>query len=887
MPQRFEFDPEQLKAIENWDQCLWVQAPVGTGKTEVLTARIIKAIEEGINPSKILSISFTNKAAKNIQRRVSERVPHSSNALVITTFHALCSSILRKESYHIGFNPEFTILDEEEIKDLLWRTAIHFGILIPTEKAHRREFQKVLLGFINSINPNFLNAEEYSEKEIESYLLKLFQSSLNFARLPKLNLNQNFFLKELYQSYNRYKSQAQALDFNDLVNYVTFLFNKNDDTISNWRDAFEWIQVDEMQDTSLKEYEVLKFLANSTKRLSLFGDPDQTIYEWRGSQPLQIKEAFQKDFEPVLNLQFIRNYRSTSTILKACSALIGYNNDSQTKEMVTDENKKGEKIKVIIGENETDEYYKIAKEIVRLNHEERVPFGSIALLVRTNFTGAMLSNKLNEVGIPHYLIDEYKFFRRLEIKDALAYLRILINPFDIQSLKRIVKELPNGIGKATLKKIQSLPREWGLRLTDFIDERTHNNPDLYAKLFENLDAGEVVILDTETTGLNPNKDEVLEVCAVRVKRSEGKILPVEHYCVLIQPENGLVEGIHGISEEEMTAKGISKLKAFQELEKFVGNSIIVGHNILFDIKMLNSEFTKTTGSSFELERCYDTLSLTRHFYKLLGYKLENLTVELNLTKRKSHRAYEDCLTTVELLEKLVEKIQKYQSERIQFLNEVKPKFLWLSNQISIWKKEMYNLRPAQLLEKIIYESGLWEFYERKRKYNQHREAIMKEEGSTESINIDESVDEVEIEINDPRVSRRLGNLKELVDIFSKYDNQNLKPVDSLIELVTLTHLGNGDERFLGIDEKVMLITAHQSKGLEFNTVFIVSSVQGEYPSWKSIKENRLSEERRLFYVAMTRAKERLYISFSKRYNEKIQEPSQFLSELPIDLLERM
>ena len=786
-----------------------VMAPVGTGKTMALAERAAKAIQGGIDPERMLCLSFTNRAAREVQQRVGKDV-------LCCTFHALCALILRMESGFLGLPSDFIIYDEEDSTELCGRLATRHQLDIPGQ------WNRVRYAIWQAISESRLARYESSRKPRDVFFQHLAQSGLWPAyKQPDVNY------AALVSDYVAMLRDSHAIDFTDLILGVVTLFEENADRLAWWQSRYDWIQVDEVQDTSRAEYRILDSLAKIHKQLSFFGDVDQTIYEWRGSAPFEILDQYKRDYKPTV-IHFEENFRSTRRILEVCERVIVSHPQALTKRILPKVVEEGEPVLVRPFVSSRDEYDFVANEILLRHAKDQNRWQDYAILVRTNFTARDISEALERSGVPHVRVEEEKFFQRAEIKAATAHLRILRNAQEANALHRFLQVPPKGIGEATLEKISALPKEVGLRLGDLLLPATHAHGDPFGPLFTHPS----VIVDTETTGLNIYEDEVVELAALKGEEEFYRILRPTKASSWARLEE--TSKIHGVTRDRIEKEGIDAAQAFAEFAAFVDGCVVVGHNLEdFDWPLILNQ----SQLQFNIAGTADTLEISRRMLKLTRYRLVNLVDALKVTKREAHRAMEDVRMTADVLHELKKLLAIHTKERRQTVAQVGKRFVELAAQVDDWRKRCRTQTPLETLDMLLYEGLIKEHFGR-----------------------DQSGED------------RLENLEELRRIVSR-----MNTLDQALEVASL---GLDLERQLGDEDRVRILTVHQAKGLEFDSVFVVKAVEGEFPSWRSIKEGRLDEEHRLFYVAVSRARKHLSVSWQQRDSRgRSQQASRYLKAL--------
>ena len=425
----------QLKAILKTQGAVMVIAGAGSGKTRVLTNRIAYLIaEKNVLESNILAITFTNKAAKEMKERIYSLVGETSKYIWINTFHSMCVRILRQHIDLLGYNKNFTILDTSEQKS-------------------------IIKNIVKELN---LSEDSYQPNNI----LKIISNSKNsMISVNEMKAQARFgFMKnvaEIYEYYQKYLKKNSVLDFDDLMLKTIVLFEKHPEVLAIYQNKFEYIHVDEYQDTNVIQYKLIKMLSEVHKNICIVGDDDQSIYSWRGACSDNIIN-FEKDYEDVEVIFLDQNYRSNSTILDAANAVIKNNTDRKDKALWS-ENKGGDKITVYAATNDKDETDDIAKKILDLK-AQGVDYKDIAILYRANYLSRSMENSCMAFGIPYKLIGSLKFLQRQEIRDLLAYMNVIVNRNDEFSLRRIINVPKRGIGASSMAKIDNYAEQYGLSL---------------------------------------------------------------------------------------------------------------------------------------------------------------------------------------------------------------------------------------------------------------------------------------------------------------------------------------------------------------------------------------------------------------------------------------
>jgi DNA helicase-2/ATP-dependent DNA helicase PcrA len=429
----------QTEAVLYFGSPLLVLAGAGSGKTRVITHKIMFLVEEfGIDIDRILAITFTNKAANEMKERVKKALNLRNEPNWITTFHSLSAKILRIEAHNLGYNRDFAIYDEDDSKKLLKDIVEEANLDKELYKADR------LKNIFSQIKQNF-----------DESLLDFYE-----MQLPHI--------KSLYQKYQEALIFANAMDFDDLLLNIVKLFKENEDVRQKWQNSFDYILVDEYQDTNKIQHEILKMLVGGRDCITVVGDPQQCIYTWRGAHPENILD-FENDFPGTKIIKLERNYRSTQKILSAANKVIS-NASGRWKEKVltlwTDK-EEGEDLKLVKLETDKQEAAFIAFQIKQLIQTGNYQYSDIAVLMRMSFLSRNIEEAFVKMSIPYQIIAGLRFYERAEIKDILSYLKFAFNPKDVQAFKRIINLPSRGIGKSTLSKIQKFyVEDWYQALKD-------------------------------------------------------------------------------------------------------------------------------------------------------------------------------------------------------------------------------------------------------------------------------------------------------------------------------------------------------------------------------------------------------------------------------------
>ncbi len=415
-----ELNPEQLRAVTTIAGPILIIAGAGSGKTRVITYRIAHMLDEGIPQSAILALTFTNKAAREMEERVKSLTGKKLQNLTVSTFHAFGVRILRQDIDKLGWRENFSIYDETDKASLIKESA--------------RELQ-------------------FTSDALDLYKIANLFSNIKTGRKNWETANDMY--RALYESYEQGLKLYNAVDFDDLIMLPIRLFHEHPDVLAKYRARYTYIMVDEFQDTSHQQYELMRLLAD--KNIAVVGDDDQSIYSWRGADYQNIVQ-FEKDFPGVKEIRLEQNYRSTETILSAANGVISHNTNRKDKKLWSG-NGSGKPIELFMPENESAEADFIAESIQGIAMEERRTYDDFGILMRANSQSRALEEALLQANIPYTMSGGTSFFERLEIKDIISYLRVAANQSDDINLLRIINTPRRGIGRSTISAINETAKQ--------------------------------------------------------------------------------------------------------------------------------------------------------------------------------------------------------------------------------------------------------------------------------------------------------------------------------------------------------------------------------------------------------------------------------------------
>ena len=440
-----ELNAAQRAAVEYNDGPQLVIAGAGSGKTRVLTYKIAYLLEHGVHAGNILALTFTNKAAREMKSRIANLVGEQvARYLWMGTFHSICTRILRQEAELIGYTRDFTIYDTTDSKSVIKHIVKDMQL---DEKTYK---PSVVLSRISLAKNQLLSPTSYSSN-------RDYTMQDRFARIPEVS--------RIYAEYNRRLKACNAMDFDDLLFMTNTLFKNHVEVLCKYQEFFRYILVDEYQDTNYSQYLIVKRLAEPDNHICVVGDDAQSIYSFRGANIENIL-TFQKGYEDAKLFKLERNYRSTQTIVNAANSLIRHNR-GQIPKAVYSELALGDRLQLSTYMSDRDEGKAVAQQ-VKLLHRQGYDYESIAVLYRTNAQSRVIEDELRHLGIPYRIYGGMSFYQRKEIKDAIAYFRLAVNPHDNEAFARVINYPLRGIGETTVMKVREASRLSGCSMMEVI-----------------------------------------------------------------------------------------------------------------------------------------------------------------------------------------------------------------------------------------------------------------------------------------------------------------------------------------------------------------------------------------------------------------------------------
>ena len=856
-------DAQQM-VVEDGTHHILLTAPAGTGKTGTLARRIARLVEKGMAaPEEILCLTFTNKAYREMEHRIQEYMGEKGQGVSVKTIHGFCYELIQAEAD----NPEnryvnLSVWDEEDCRELMddilekWNTR-------PGNERQMIRNSRYFFYDVDKAKRWLLERNRYTG-EAADYL-----AAMNAISPNPFNVDKNRARAEMAASYDRQLHSLGGMDFNDILIGALHLLS-DDGCRRRWSSRFRYLHVDEMQDMSMLEYGIVLQLA-SQARVLLAGDYFQTIYEWRGSDPIQLIQRFTREFHPKV-YTFTENYRATPLLLKAAEGYLrnAFSKDIPDERSFVSSVREGQGESIVIHpafETLDGEARWIIQCIEFLVHKQKklqeAEQGKICILCRNNaynerleeaFTRQLNQLKADGSGrwdfIRFLRIGEEKLYRKREVKDVLAALHLAVNPFDNNSARRLCLNWGKGIGEATVKKILSSDyRKLGIALSDFLRPDVLRYADTYGTLLQALDEGRLTVFDVESTGTSTSTDEIVQLAAVTLNR-DGQV--TARFNRLVKPSGpvGESEKIHHISDERLKAEGEPPEKVFADFLAFTRNHILAGHNVSYDIHILMSQMRRLGMDPVETPAWGDTLEIFRRYYpELKNHKLEYLGEVFKVHHKSSHNAYDDILATAEILMYAVNHhLRPERDARRACISPYVSLFMPMARIVQDISRMSWKQNPNALIGQVISQLNMDEYF------TQH--------GKT----------------------RERQHLEELKRCAEAYPDYGRPPQDVLQEYLAMTALDAGDEILWQSGQAgIPIATVHQAKGMEFDFVFMAGMADENFPSFGALKAGMLMEEKRLFYVAITRARKRLFISWniqSSRFGDA--GASRFIANLPKD-----
>jgi len=534
-------NPVQREAVEATEGPVLILAGPGSGKTRVIAHRVAYLVRGcGVNPHHIMAVTFTNKAAREMKERLEQLLGQAVEALTLGTFHAICARILRCEGKATGLNTGFVIYDDEDQLKLIKQSLQEIN-LDPKQYAPR-----ALQSAISAAKSRLISPKGYAQ-QIQSYFEEVVQ--------------------RVYQRYQQLLSQSGAVDFDDLLMKAVELFRNHPQILNRYQSRYLHILVDEFQDTNIAQYMLIKQLAGKHHNICVVGDPDQSIYSWRFADLRNIL-SFEKDYPQAKVVFLEQNYRSTKTILEVASDVISANVQRKPKDLWT-ENEVGSPVAIIESYSEEEEAQSVVNEIEKLISQEQISLKDCAVMYRVNAQSRVLEETFMRYGVPYKLVGGTRFYQRREVKDVIAYLRLIHNPHDNVSLTRIINVPGRGIGQGTLSQLRAWARSHDTSLYDslkqIVEEKT-----LSSRITQAL-AGFVALIDelmpkSHELSLAELTNEILEHIRYREYLLDKEVGGEEKWENIMELKS-VAKEYNGLPTEEALATFLEKVSLVSDVDE--------------------------------------------------------------------------------------------------------------------------------------------------------------------------------------------------------------------------------------------------------------------------------------------------------------------------------
>lgn len=868
---------EQLDVINELDKNIILFASAGTGKTFTVAKRVSRIIETGrALPEEILCLTFTIKAAGEMKDDIHEYAGEAGKNVNVSTIHSFAYQVLKEESvtdddiYSLPL-----ICDDVDQQEMLKELFIDGGLpadspILENDSALREicsqvKHERELLNLYTENEEQDLQSAYRSIREKKPALFRRMTTFYCAKARGEKNIQDQGFMSFagerigsiLYQ-YDCELRQDNYLDFDDLICLTHRLFRKEEKR-KQWQSRYRYIFVDEMQDTTELEYDTLKQLFYGN-HIMMSGDFFQTIYEWRGSNPQKILQEYEEEFRAERKM-FVQNFRATRLLTNAtfgylhntypdlvgkyCPETIGANStvsgDPIWHVTVSDTNSESEWLYRYLMNNRPDDPT------------------DICIMARSNSYILKVQEGLLRIAADMPEADRFrfftmdkdsKFFRRAVIKDIMALLSLTVNCADAVSLKRICKGFVRGVGPGTIAEIEALS-QLGIDAGMLIDDDTHMYGDPYYHLIRAFSDSNVVIYDTETTGLDLEKDQIIQISAIKIN-SRGEIIDTLDQMVIptVEISRDAQKTHHQTRETIIARGGIDTVSALKKFSDFVRGTVIAGHNSYrFDAPLIQRQLRENGLPPLAIDREYDTMVMAKQFYpKLKNYKLDTLCKCLGITNENAHDALGDITATGKALHAMYTRhVLPKEIGRLEAVQKYAPKF-----------------------------KAFYDFYtDLKVNYLQKQDLT----GLVGRIITGCRID---------RLSRYQGrnDQQAINDFLYAIKNSTYSDIDAFIRSFITDAALSGSQMDVLIKKlhKIPVITVHQSKGCEFRTVIIVGVYCNNFPSYMAVKDGAEAEEKRVFYVAISRAKEKLILispSYMSTYNGMMSlAPSPYPEKIP-------
>lgn len=658
----------QREAVLNTEGPFMIIAGAGSGKTRVLTYRIANLIQKGVDPFNILSLTFTNKAAKEMRNRIEKVVGTDARNLWMGTFHSVFARILRSEAQKIGYPSNFTIYDTEDSKSLIKQILKELYL---DDKIYK---PSTVLGRISGAKNRLISPKEYLNNPV-------FTADDESSLRPEMG--------KLYQIYQNRCFKAGAMDFDDLLYNTNVLFKEHVDVLNKYQNRFHYVMVDEFQDTNVSQYNITRKLAAKNRNICVVGDDAQSIYAFRGADIQNILN-FEKDYPELNIVKLEQNYRSTGTIVNAANSVIN-KNKAQLKKDVWTSNEEGNLIEVIKAGSDNEEGVLVATSIFEEKMQHHLRNKDFAILYRTNSQSRAMEEALRRRNIPYKVVGGVSFYQRKEVKDILAYMRYAINPNDEQSLRRVINYPKRGIGDSSVSKLLVVAEEQGALLWDVL-----------------CNAGSVMAAKTAAS---------IDGFVTLIKSFKLMIESKDAFDAASQiaKESGLLKELY----DDKTIEGMSRYENVQALlngiKEFVDNPDTPEKSLgsfLQEISLLtDADNNKDTDSDkVTLMTIHSAKGLEFHHVYIVGMEEDLFPSQMMLSSRadleEERRLFYVAITRAEKSLTVSYATSRYRFGRLKnceasrFLAEFDPSFLNIAKRSSMAQAERPNIITQKIKSKI-------------------------------------------------------------------------------------------------------------------------------------------------------------------------------------------
>lgn len=807
MDNTIKFTEEQQKIINLKEGIHLVLAPPGSGKTELLATRVEKAIQEGYQEDEIICLTFTNRAAKGMKNRIETKYPN--NEIIIGNIHNYGTKFLIKNKL---IPASTSILDEEEVDNII------------NEIKEEIEYDEKVY------NPNILKYNTYLKQKKYKFNETVLLEP-NYDDLPLIDQ-----IDIICNKYEEIKSKFNFIDFNDILTLTYNFLSKKEE---NFKYAnFKWIQIDEVQDLNPIQWGITELISSKDALKVLFGDYEQAIFSFMGAKLKSLHEfeniCKQSEKNGIHNL--LKNFRSPSYLL---NIYIDY-----AKKLLSPNWKKDPIPNKLIPAKQGD--LQICRVNGSVNKEAEVIVknllpeltdnnnDSVAIIVRYNGTADIIASYLQNTNLSYFKVSGFDLFRRKSIKGLLSFLSIFNNEFDKISWIRLFYEF--NITK-TLKESRNIIDyifKHSITPIDFIKYQGKSSE--LIEFEEAVNNSRVIVFDTETTGLDTNEDDIIQIAAIEL--INGKVTNEFEVYIQTDKDISISEKVHHISKEHLNEHGVNHKVGLNKFIEFINkdNTTLVAHNLTYDYEILKSNLSKYLEYDINLidVKYFDTLKIAKLLYSdFSSYKLEDLLIQLNVEGVNSHNALDDVKAT----SNLILKMQHVISEKVPAIKELLTNndLLKLINKFTERVNPLYKSIHLKLNKNLTIQKIINEYFNYIVKMNLIKEEHFRNKESKEIQKLIKHLD----------FYTKNDNLHTLKDRFLKY----------LPDYMTFKE----SDLYFG-DEQIVLSTVYKAKGLEFDNVIITETTDSTYPSWASKTKEEITEDARALYVALTRAKKRIYIT---------------------------